>query len=362
MKLSNFKINSKNKNVAMTSSRQCAGINITDRSINMVLLNARNLNQIRLENYVVAPLPDNIISNGNIENYDEFVARIQQAWKLLRTNCKNITVAIPQKSVNLQFLTMDQESGYTPEERVLIELDQTNDDGGLSYDYQVIPGKQQTELLLASTKREEVDRIMDLFYEADIEPTQMDVDLLAAINSYIVWINERQPELTNQNIAIFDVSLSETRAIFMRNDSLLYKQEINLGYEQMIQLIRRNYQLTEQEAWDMFYTPHKPDDYDQSISLPFQQQFIQEIQRTLQFYFTASNMDTDSNINQIMIFGYGSQDAHGFANRVKEQTRITTQQINPVLLAEPDTKIDQAQFMQDSNLLTVPFGLAVRGL
>ncbi|MDF7675658.1 type IV pilus assembly protein PilM [Neisseriaceae bacterium ESL0693] len=365
MKLNNFHINSKSKKAATGSSKQCVGINITPRSINMVLLSARSLNQIRLEKYVISPLPKNIIMNGNVENYDDFVVHIQQAWKTFRTNCKNITVAMPQKSVNMQFITISSESDNSVEEQVMLELNQTEDDDNLSYDYQELPThNSNTELLLVSSKREDVDRLMDAFTDAGITPTQMDVDIIAVMNSYISWINENNPALADKTVAIFDISQNETRAIFMRSGLLVYKQEINLGYEQMVQLMRRDYQLTEEEAWDMFYSANKRSDYIPAIAQPFQNQLIQEIQRTLQFYFTASGMDNDSNIEQIMIFGYNSNDAQGLAAKVQEQTQIPTQQINPVDLAElnPKMNINQDQFLQDSNLLTVPFGLAVRGL
>ena len=330
----------------------------------MVLLSARSLNQFRLEKYVITPLPKNIINNGSIENHDDFVVQMQQIWKKFRPNCKNISVAMPPNSTTLQFLTLDHESENTLDERIILELNQSDaNENNLSYDYQVLnETKQGTEFLLVSSKREDVDRTMDAFTDAGITPTQMDVDLLAVINSYIVWLNETQTDISNQTTAIFDIGVYETRAIFMRDNHLVYKQEINIGYEQMVQIIRRDYQLTEEEAWDMFYNANKPSDYTATVAQPFQQQFIQEIQRTLQFYYTTSIMEIDSNIDQILIFGYASNDAKGFDKKIQEQTKIVTQQLNPVLMAESNSKIDQMQLMQDSNLLTVAFGLAVRGL
>lgn len=364
MKLNNFHINSKSKKAATSSSKQCVGIDITARSINMVLLSARSLKQIRLEKYVILPLPKNIIVNGNVENYDDFVVHIQQAWKTFRTNCKNITVAMPQKSVNMQFITMTSDNDNTIEEQITLELNQPENGETLSYDYQELPtSNNDTDILLVSSKREEVDKTMDAFTDAGFTPTQMDVDILAVINGFTCWIKENDPALANKTVAVFDISLNETRALFIRNDRLVYKQEINLGYEQLVQLMRREYQFTEEEAWDMFYATDKRSDFTETIAQPFQQQFIQEIQRTLQFYFTTNGMDDiESNIDQILIFGYNSHDAQGFAAKIQEQTQIFTAQVNPVQLAEPDAKINQAQFIQDSNLLTVAFGLAVRGL
>ncbi|WMY92688.1 type IV pilus biogenesis protein PilM [Snodgrassella communis] len=348
--------------MATTSSGQSLGISITDKSINMVLLNARSLNQFRLEKYVVVPLPKNIIGNGNVENHEELVAHLQQAKQKLQSNCRNITVAISQKQASLQFLNRDEDTEYTEEEQVMAELSQYDSLDDVSYDYQNVSTDNQgrENLLLVNSKREDVNILLDAYTDAGITPTQMDVDILAVMNSAITWINIRQPDLTNKCIAVFNIDYNETQAIIMRHGKLLYKQEINLGYDHLMQSLRRNYQLTEEEAWDMLYNPSKPEDYNSTVAQPFQQQFIQEIQRVLQFYFTSANQESE--IDEILIFGYGYNSANGFTDNIRQQTHIPAQQINPILLAQPSNSIEQAKLQQDSSLLTVAFGLAVRGL
>ena len=146
----------------------------------------------------------------------------------------------------------------------------------------------------------------------------------------------------------------------MRDGIMLYKQEISIGYEHLLQSIRRNYQLTEEEAWDMFFHTSKPEDYQSMVCEPFQQQFSQEVQRVLQFYFTSASQGND--IEEIMILGYENQNTNDFAKLVHQQTNISTKLINPVLLAQTDNKIDGNNLLQQSGLLTVAFGLAIRGL
>lgn len=362
MRLNNFKTNSKNKKVATTSSRQSLGISVNDKCINMVLLNARSLNQFRLEKYVVVPLPKNIVGNGNVENHEELVAYLQQAKQKLQSNCRNITVAISQKQVSLQFLDRDPDTEYTEEEQIMAELSQYDSLDEVSYDYQKIDINDQGKecLLLVNGKRDDVNILMDVYTDAGIIPGQMDVDLMAIMNSAITWINLRQPELTDKCVAVFNIDYSETQAIIMCHGKLLYKQEINLGYDHLMQSLRRNYQFTEEEAWDMLYNPSKPENYNTAVAQPFQQQFIQEIQRVLQFYFTSASQENE--IDEILIFGYGNKGANEFTESITQQTRIPAQQINPVLLAQPSDNITQEKLLQDSSLLTVPFGLAIRGL
>ena len=362
MKVKKLKANSKNKKVVTASSKQCLGINFTDKSINMVLLSARSLNQFCLEKYVIVPISKNIIDNGNIENHDDFVAILQQAYQELQSNCKNIIVSIPQKLASIQFITRSPETAFTLEEQVMMELNHYDSLDETSYDYQTIMTDEDgiEHLILVSTRREDVNFMMDVFTDADITPVEMDIDLIAIMNSAITCINMKYPELVNKCVIIFNIDLFETQAIVMRDGIMLYKQEISIGYEHLLQSIRRNYQLTEEEAWDMFFLTSKPEDYQSMVSEPFQQQFSQEVQRVLQFYFTSASQGND--IEEIMILGYENQNTDDFAKLVHQQTNISTKLINPVLLAQTDNKIDGNNLLQQSGLLTVAFGLAIRGL
>ena len=362
MKMKKLKANSKNKKVVTTSSKQCLGINFTDKSINMVLLSARSLNQFCLEKYVIVPISKNIIDNGNIVNHDDFVAILQQTYQKLQSNCKNIIVSIPQKLANIQFITRVPETAFTLEEQVMMELNHYDSLDETSYDYQTIMTDEDgiEHLILVSTRREDVNFMMDVFTEANIIPAEMDVDLIAIMNSAISCINQKYPHLMNKCVIVFNIDLFETQAIVMRNGIMLYKQEISIGYEHLLQSIRRNYQLTEEEAWDMLFITSKPKDYQSMVSEPFQQQFTHEVQRVLQFYFTSASQGND--IEEIIIFGYENQNIDDFAKSVHQQTNIPTKLINPVLLAQTDSKIDESNLLKQSGLLTVAFGLATRGL
>ena len=362
MKMKKLKANSKNKKVVTTSSKQCLGINFTDKSINMVLLSARSLNQFCLEKYVIVPISKNIIDNGNIVNHDDFVAILQQTYQKLQSNCKNIIVSIPQKLASIQFITRVPETAFTLEEQVMMELNHYDSLDETSYDYQTIMTDDDgiEHLILVSTRREDVNFMMDVFTEANIIPAEMDVDLIAIMNSAISCINQKYPHLMNKCVILFNIDLFETQAIVMRNGIMLYKQEISIGYEHLLQSIRRNYQLTEEEAWDMLFITSKPKDYQSMVSEPFQQQFTHEVQRVLQFYFTSASHGND--IEEIIIFGYENQNIDDFAKSVHQQTNIPTKLINPVLLAQTDSKIDESNLLKQSGLLTVAFGLAARGL
>lgn len=62
------------------NNRAAIGIDIDQHSIKMVQLSGRSLNQIQLEKYVIAKLPKNIIQGNKVQNYDQLVTYLQQAY------------------------------------------------------------------------------------------------------------------------------------------------------------------------------------------------------------------------------------------------------------------------------------------
>lgn len=87
------------------NNRAAIGIDIDQHSIKMVQLSGRSLNQIQLEKYVIAKLPKNIIQGNKVQNYDQLVTYLQQAYAKLGTSCKNIIASVPQNLATIEQLT-----------------------------------------------------------------------------------------------------------------------------------------------------------------------------------------------------------------------------------------------------------------
>ncbi|MCP2041257.1 Tfp pilus assembly PilM family ATPase [Neisseria sp. HSC-16F19] len=144
-----------------------------------------------------------------------------------------------------------------------------------------------------------------------------------------------------------------------RGNHILYKQEINLGHDHLVQMIRRQYQLGDDEAWAQLHSTDKPADFKIKVGDQFQQQFLQEVQRFLQFYYTTQG-DHSADVQHILICDYpNSVDISPY---IAQQVNIPTQQIYPVNTAQAGSKLDAHRLAADAMQLTVAFGLAMRGL
>lgn len=365
MQLKKNRTNSKPNKANAAQTGECIGIDITPQAIHSVLLSARSLNQIRLEKYAVTPLPERIINDSNIEDHDQLVSYLQQAMRQLGSNCKNITVSLPQNLASVQVLQYNaRHTELSLDEFVEFEVSQSSSLEDSSYDYFVLEehSADVKDVLLVSCNRDEVAVRVDAFTAANITPKQMDVYVLALINAVSQWINSTQPDLADQNVAVFHIGHHSTSALILRHGRLLYKQEINLGYEQLTHIVRRNYQLGEEEARAMVYAADKPADFIAKAGSVFQDQLSQEVQRFLQFYYTTSSQDQGSDVQHILLCGYPNNQACGIAERIARQVNLPTQQINPISAAQTASRLDSAQLEAACRVLTIAFGLAVRGL
>lgn len=267
----------------------CLGVDITPNAINMVHLAGSAPGNLRLENYTIQPLPKGVIINGNIEDHDQLVSYLQQAYQQLGNSCKNVTAALPQSLTNIQTISYDSRNSDLPlEEFVELEASQTIGSDNLSYDYQVtaeLQGGNVQELVMAAAKRDDVDLRTDLFADANIPLSQMDVDTFAVVNAFSIWLDQFAPDLENQKLAIFYVDEEHTKALILQNGNIVYKQETNFGNKQLTHNIQRQYKLSEDDAWSMRFKNNKPADFQGAVADHFNSQLTQEIQRVLQFYY-----------------------------------------------------------------------------
>ncbi|WP_253353295.1 type IV pilus assembly protein PilM [Neisseria perflava] len=354
-----------NKTTGGQGSRTAIGIDISQHTIKMVQLTSRSLNQIQLEKYVITKLPKNIVKGNKIQDYDHLVTYLQHTYTQLRSSCKNFIAAIPNSQATVeQAIYNPNHTGLDLEAFAESEVAQIGPVEELNYDYQITgtsvsPAGQQ--LLTVAAKKDDVEPRIEMFENAGLTLSAMDLDLLAQRNAFAFWINNHAPELTNEKIAIFGIYATQMYALIMQNDQILYKQETPVSTEQLNQLIQRTYQVTEEQAAQIISSPTKPSDYQTQITDRFNVQVAQEIQRVLQFYYTTQSSDTFSGIKHILLTGLAAQQS-GLAESIFSQTNTATQCAHPAAYAERSSKIDLPQLQLDVPSLTLAFGLALRGL
>lgn len=348
---------------------QAVGVDITSKAIYSVLLSGNSVTDITLEKYAVTPLPDKIINAGVIEDHDQLVVYLQHAMKDLGTSCKNLIFAMPQHLTTIQ--TFEYDEGKTEldiDEFIELELSKSTPLENIRYDFFSLPdsilnGGNSVEVIVASSAKDEVDLRVDILHDAHIEPKKIDTEVIAIMNAFTTWMNgsEHADKYEDICVALFQINYHNTTAIICKSGHILYRQEINLGLQHLVELTRRQYQITEESAWGIVLDSEKPDDFSQKVDKLFQEQLLQEIQRLLQFYYATNTFGQNITLDQIFISGYTNSD-NSLSSYLKQQLKITVDTINPIDIAKAGSNIDLATLRNHAGLLTVAFGLAVRGL
>lgn len=355
---------SADKATANISAKSVIGLEIGSASIRMVQLSGRGSGQVQLEKYAIEALPQNVVSGSEIVNFDTLVSHLQQCYNRLKTNCKSTNIALPVSIVTIEadLPYSSADADLSLQEFVELEVARVGALDEMNYDWQVIPAagnnKEQMVLMVAA-KSESVGQYTDLLEEVGLTAVNMDVDLFALFNAFTYADAMRNYEFANERIALFDVGDVSLKALIVESGKILYRHDTNFGLDQMVQLLQRNYQVTEGEALEMISGRRpRPADYKTEVGDYFNMQIAQEIQRTLQFFLTTRSDEID--VQQIFISGSACIPGSGLADVIRMSTNIPTQHIAPITLAE--NKLKGGELERDANSLTTAFGLALRGL
>lgn len=366
MRLSKSRTNTKSKPSAALSSRGAVGIDIGQDAIRMVQLSGRSLNQIQLEKYAVVKLPKDIVKGGRIQDFDQIVSFLQQAYGQLKTSNRNIVACLPQSFATIETVVYNaRESDMDLEDFAELEISQLVSLDEVNYDYRVV-GKSSNppgeKILLVAARTEEVDARVEALESAGLAPAFMDVDIFAQANAFSHWINQNAEELSHEKIAIISISETEMLSLVMQGGQILYKQESALSGTQLSQLIQRTYQVEEADAYMMRVSSgNRPADYQSQVADRFNVQIAQEVQRALQFYYTTLHDEGFNSIKRIFLTGSAAQQA-GLPQIVSSQTNLDAELVNPIEYINIANKANTPDFQEAASSLTVALGLALRGM
>ncbi len=354
---------SSGKAAAGMAAKSVIGLEIGPANIRMVQIAGKGSGRVQLEKYAVEPLPQNVVSGSEIVNFDTLVSHLQQCYSKLKTNCKSVNIGLPVSMVTIEdnLVYSESNSEMSVQEFVEAEVVRVGPLDDINYDWQEFPStnKEKTVLVVA-TKTDNVNQFTDLLDEIGVTPINMDVDLFAMFNAFAYVDMMQGNEFSNERIALFDIGDVSLKALIVESGKILYRHETNFGLDQMIQMIQRNYQVTESEALEMVSgRRQRPADYKTEVSDYFNMQIAQEVQRALQFFMTTRSDDIE--VQQIFVSGSACVADSGLAEVIRISTNVTTQHLAPITLAENKIK-GGGNLAHDADSLTTAFGLALRGL
>ena len=137
----------------------------------------------------------------------------------------------------------------------------------------------------------------------------------------------------------------------------IYNREQSFGGAQLTEEIQARYSIPYHDATIGKHEHTLPTDYHESVLMPFMENIVQQISRSLQFYFSSSEYN---NVDHIILCG-GTSTLPGLAQMVQERVGGMVSVANPFEGMSIDSRIDTAMLQKDAPSLMAACGLALRG-
>lgn len=337
------------------------GLDISSSSVKLLELSKAN-DRYRVESYAVAKLPPNTIVEKNINEVDGVSDAVKKVIELSKSKLKLAAVAVSGSAVITKEIEM--EAGLNDDQmdsQLALEADQyipyPLDEVAMDFESQgpVDDDESKVIVLLAACRRENVDLRVEALEAAGLETKIVDVEAYAMERAFSL-IGDGSQEDDNHAVAIVDVGATTTTLSVLVGGKHVYTREQLFGGKVLSEEIQRRYGMSADEADEAKQKGGLPDDYESEVLAPFRDQVVQQVTRSLQFFFSSSQFN---DVDQIVLVG-GVASMPGIAELVEEKVGTSTRVANPFGSMTVAPRVDAMALANDAPALMLACGLAMR--
>lgn len=337
------------------------GIDISSTSVKLLEI-SKNGSQYKVESYAVASLPPNSVVEKNIVELEGVAESVQKSYGRSKTKLKTAAVAVAGSAVITKLIDMPADLNEdNMESQISLEADQyipyPLDEVAIDFEVQgeVEDNPDQVEVLLAACRRENVELRVDALEMADIHTKVVDVEAYAIERSFELILPQLDCD-EDSAVAIVDIGSTMTTLSVLVDGQTVYTREQLFGGRQLTEEIQRRYGLSLDEAGLAKKQGGLPDDYEPEVLEPFKDAVVQQITRSLQFFFSSSQYN---DVDYIVLAG-GVASMTGLAELVQDKLGTPAAVANPFSNMSLASKVDAMALSNDAPSLMIACGLALR--
>jgi type IV pilus assembly protein PilM len=337
------------------------GLDISSTSVKLLELSKQG-DKYRVETYGVEPLPTDAVVEKNINDVDGVGAAIANLLGRLKPGTKNVAVAVAGSAVITKTIEMDASlSEEDMEMQIRVEADQyipyQLDEVSIDFDVQgeVDGNPDMVEVLLAACRNETIELKQEAVEIAGLVPKVMDVEIYAMERAYEL-ISDQLDVGEDGTVAIIDIGATMTTLSVINSGQTIYTREQVFGGKQLTEEIQRRYGLSVEEAGLAKKQGGLPDDYEAEVLEPFKDAVVQQVSRSLQFFFSSSQFN---DVDYIVLVG-GTASVEGLAALVEEKVETPTVVGNPFVDMSLASSVSAGALSNDAPALMIACGLALR--
>ena len=337
------------------------GLDVSSTTVKLLELSFSG-DRYRVESYAVSSLPQDAVIEKNVNDVDGVANAIRSVVAQSRTKLKTVAAAVAGSSVITKLIDMPQ--GLSEDEletQLTLEADQyiPYPLEEVSIDFEVQgPSPERdnmVEVLLAACRRETIDTRVEAIESAELIPRIMDVEAYAMERAFSLIRHQLDLE-EESTVAVVDIGATMTTLSVLNNGQTIYTREQLFGGKQLTDEIMRRYGLPLEEAGLAKKQGGLPDDYEPEVLEPFKDAVVQQVARSLQFFFSSSQYN---DVDYIILAG-GVSSMEGLAELVQEKLGTPATVANPFANMSVSPKVNAVALSSDAPAMMIACGLALR--
>jgi type IV pilus assembly protein PilM len=343
-------------------SASIIGLDISSTAAKLLEL-SRQGDRYRVESYSVEPLPANSVVEKNITDMESVGDSIRRAVKRSGTKTKNVAVAVAGSAVITKVITMQADlSDDEMASQIELEADQyipyALDEVNL--DFEIIgiskADPDTVDVLLAASRTENVDVRVGAAELGGLIPKIVDVEAFALENVFSLLAEDIPGGGMGKTVALIDIGATMTTLSVLHDGKIIYAREQVFGGKQLTEEIQRRYGLTYEEAGLAKRQGGLPDNYRPEVLEPFKESMGQQVNRSLQFFYSSSQY---GQVERIILAG-GCAAIEGADEIIAQKTGCEVTIANPFASMSLSSKVREEVLQNDAPSLLIACGLSMR--
>ncbi len=341
------------------------GLDIGSTSVKLLEL-SRSGGEYLVESYGVEPLPENAVVEKNISDIEGVGEAIGRLIERCKSKLKLAALAVAGSAVITKTIEMSAElTDDELEEDIQDQADQyipyPLEEVALDFEVQGPSprSEEQVEVLLAACRSENVEMREAALEIGGLKAKVVDIEAHCMQRAFELMrdqFSEEGDDEDEQVIAIVDIGATMTTLSVLTGSGPPYTREQLFGGKQLTEEIQRRYSLLVEEAGLAKKQGVLSDDYENEVLLPFKEAIVQQVTRSLQFFYSSSAYD---DVDHIILAG-GTSSIDGLGEMVAAKLGTPCSIANPFVNMSASSKVSAENLASDAPALMIPCGLALR--
>ena len=338
------------------------GLDISSTSIKLLELSKAG-DGYRVESYAVVALPANAVVENNINEADVVADALKKVTDKAKTKSSDVAVAVSGSAVitkiidmpsNLREEQMEAEISDDAEQYIPFPIEE------VALDFEVLrpvpDDEERVEVLLAACRRENIDSRVETLELAGLTTKVVDIEAFAMERAFQLILPQLEGHDESTTVGVIDIGATMTTLSVLQGGETIYTREQLFGGRQLTEEIQRRYGLSVEEAGVAKKQGGLPDDYESEVLAPFMDAVVQQVTRSLQFFFSSSQ---HNEVDYVVLAG-GVASMHGLTELVEERLGTPCVVANPFADMAVSSKVNTMALSNDAPALMIACGLAMR--